>query len=817
MLSWQSLRAARQYLLWATLALFCPAPSHASLNDIFESARALELDGRYELALDKYQSYLAGKPFSVNKRFAKTRLALLQKGLQADGDDGLAFYLQAMAAREQGNYKLALERLQTLLTKVPQSAFVADAEYLIGYIELMDRFDYAIALKQMQSVSASSSEQYFDTALYSQAIALEQLGRLDEARQAFISIRERHAMISSDFLGVHLARGNFKSRFWFSRATRRIESIDRFIEVERQHSPLGADYSLAIGARYHYDQPVGSGTHYRYIWNILDQHELPATHFTHWYTRSTDWRWESAGPLRAAVEAGLTPVISHWWFGDEISPQFVRDNRAAYLENINTRLLPILQSLPDAIVLLEPEFNKQGIEQWPEWDAVASEAILAIKRGAPHVRVGLVIGDWASFESDKTLSNIDGAVGHSDFVGFMLMTSAGNESADLNPVWSVRERAQRAAHALHQRWGKPLYFGYMALSSADNYRLRQAEYLRQLMQYAPMLASYGVFGAGYFSLLDNPRQRGWFGAAENHFGLLQADSADKPAAVAWRKAASDIIASDHTPPTIDSPLQLTAKADDNTHRLSAGFNEWVRWQVTLTGQQSGATRQFRGAGNRLSIDWHGEAQHGTFTSERVIASLQVEDKGHNVVRQSIQLQYHCARPCTATRPVTLDSDYAQSAGSRNGARSQTDVNGELQIELPVTHSAVTLPLPGKLSTHDRIRMQINPNQIAEGLSIGLIDEHHYQIDLPVEYFLYQREPGWQSINIAVAEFPTNARRFGRDGKQVQFGELRLNEATRLIIQQRLNTGTVAIRNLGIEQPANPSSLFISGVNDYADE
>ncbi len=802
------LHSALLLLVWLA---FSSALAAAGTRDDFALAAVHERQGEYELALQHYQAYLAGKPFSVNKRVAKTRLAILEKGLTAGQDDGLALYLTAMAARERGDYDLALAHLQQLQKAAPASAFAADARYLAAYIQLMDRFDYAEALVQMQRVALSAEKQYGDTALYSQAIALEQLGRLDQARDAFVAIRDRHAMLSNDWLGVYLPRGNFQSRFWFSRATRRIDAIDQLRAVQsRTGELLGGDFSYAIGARYHYDNPVGSGRQYRYIWNILDQHKLPATHFTHWYTRSTDWRWESAAPLLAATEAGLTPVISHWWFGDEISPEFVRDNRSAYLANISEKLVPLLQQLPDAIVLLEPEFNKRGIEAWPHWDEVATEAVEAIKRDAPHVRVGLVMGDWASFEDASALENIERAVAASDFVGFMLMTSAGNETADLNPVWSVRERVQRAAHALQQRWDKPLYFGYMALSSADNWSQRQAEYLRQLIDYTPMLASYGVFGAGYFSLLDNPQQRGWFGAAENHFGLLRADSTDKPAAEVWRRSVASVFTQDHTIPAITAGLQLQ---DD--YRLTARFGEWVRWQLRLTGDQSGAHREFRGAGNRLSRVWRGEADTGEFINEAVTARLYIEDKGGNQNHQTLQFQFQCDQPCTELQTIAFDHDFMQRIRTRNGASVRASADATLEVALSARHSAVMLALPGTLKAGDRIRMQIEAGGLVEGLGIGLIDEHHYQIDLPLERFIDESSAGWHSITIGVDDFPDNARRFGQRGKKVQFGPLQLHDTTRLMFQQRLNTGTIYIRDLRIERALQPPNLLLSGVPEHA--
>lgn len=801
-------------LAGAVLALLLCADIFADELD-FQQARQAESAGQYQAAHDHYLAYLASKPFSVNKRVAQTRLAVLQRGLRHGQDDGLAAYLQALLMREQGHYEQSLQQLDRLLAVNRHSTFADDARYLQAYIELMDRFDYPAALQRLQHISRLPlPNRYLETSLYGQAIALEQLGRLAEARAAFETIRERHTLVSVDLLNLRVARGNFKSRFWFDRSSARIKAIDEHHHIQQRAAQLlGGDFGLAMGARYSYDQPVGSGRQYHYTWNLMDKHQLQATHLTHWYTRHTDWRWESSAPLQTAITAGLTPVISHWWFGDEISPAFVRDNRDRYLDNIANRLVPLLADLPDAIVLLEPEFNKQGIEHWPEWDNVASAAIRMIKRGAPQVKVGLTLGDWANFENDQSLSNIEQAVALSDFVGFMLMTSASNESADLNPVWSVRERVQRAATALNKRFDKPLYLGYMALSSADHWDQRQAEYLRQLTNQSAALAALGVFGMGYFSLFDNPRQVGWFGNAENHFGLLDADGRDKPAARAFRQAAQRLFRADKLPPIARSPLTVTHTRTDQ-HNVTLQFNEWVRWRLEFRGQRSAAVRQFRGAGNRVSLDWNGEADNGDFRNERVAATLRAIDKGGNSIELNTQFTHRCVPDCSRARQrLATSAEDTDNIATRNGATIAFS-DDQMTLNFPARHSSVILPVTDWTLQHsDQLRFDIHADQLIEGLTIGLIDSRHFQTELPLERYLNRDVAGWQSVNIALSDLPDNARRFGKGGKNLQFGELQLDQHTRIVVQQRLQTGSIRLRNLSVERRTHTATKLLGAGHD----
>ena len=83
----------------------------------------------------------------------------------------------------------------------------------------------------------------------------------------------------------------------------------------------------------------------------------------------------------ACIRAGYTPVIAFWYFGDAISPEFVKNNKEAYWQTIQQQLIPLIRDLPEVVILLEPEFNKNGITKWNGWDAVASRAIALNRSG----------------------------------------------------------------------------------------------------------------------------------------------------------------------------------------------------------------------------------------------------------------------------------------------------------------------------------------------------------------------------------------------------------------------------------------------------
>ena len=89
----------------------------------------------------------------------------------------------------------------------------------------MDRRDYKAALSTMQSLREKYPDTtYYDTALYSEAIAQREIGHDELARRIFTELRERHTGI--DTVGIQLPKDTLVSRLWFSRASDALEALD---------------------------------------------------------------------------------------------------------------------------------------------------------------------------------------------------------------------------------------------------------------------------------------------------------------------------------------------------------------------------------------------------------------------------------------------------------------------------------------------------------------------------------------------------------------------------------------------------------------
>jgi len=152
------------------------------------------------------------------------RLPIIDEGQNLDTQHELTLYLEAMSERDYNDYARALHILDVLLEKYPDSYIADDAQYLKGYIYLMDLDDPANALRAMQAVRKNYPDStYYDTVLYSEAIAQNDLGNLLLAKELLLELKLRHTGV--DTLGIQLPKDSLESRLWFDRATDLLNTV----------------------------------------------------------------------------------------------------------------------------------------------------------------------------------------------------------------------------------------------------------------------------------------------------------------------------------------------------------------------------------------------------------------------------------------------------------------------------------------------------------------------------------------------------------------------------------------------------------------
>lgn len=187
-------------------------------------AKSLENDGYYDDSLNTYSDYIASKPVTINKQRAAIRMPIIQElSTYGEGRDA-SLYLSALDARDKADYDRAIGDLDALTTLYGDSHLADDARYLKAYIQLIDLDQPAMALTSLKSLrSRWPDTSYYDTALYSEAMAQQQLGRDSIARSIYEDLKYRHTGI--DALGITLPKDNLTSRLWFERAEHGLDSL----------------------------------------------------------------------------------------------------------------------------------------------------------------------------------------------------------------------------------------------------------------------------------------------------------------------------------------------------------------------------------------------------------------------------------------------------------------------------------------------------------------------------------------------------------------------------------------------------------------
>lgn len=207
------------------VALSMSTVSHAQHADLLAAAWRLETAADYSGAAAAYQQYLLSKPpKSAERRHARIKLPVLQEAATYGPGPALDLYLSALNSRAANDTDTAILLLDRILLEYPSNRLVDDAMYLRSYIAMMDKFDFQFAHDTLQSLRYMYPQtRYYDTALYSEAVAQEQLGDRQLAIDKLYELRARHTGASIATLAW--PRDEYTSRLWFDRSQRRLEYL----------------------------------------------------------------------------------------------------------------------------------------------------------------------------------------------------------------------------------------------------------------------------------------------------------------------------------------------------------------------------------------------------------------------------------------------------------------------------------------------------------------------------------------------------------------------------------------------------------------
>jgi hypothetical protein len=179
----------------------------------------------------------------------------------------------------------------------------------------------------------------------------------------------------------------------------------------------------------------------------------------------------------------------------------------------------------DAIVIVETEFNKGGIENYEAFDGYLLDQIVELHR-VPGTKAIVGFGNWGL----SNWARFDRAASAADFVGTQLLRSSVRDASTYQQA--VDTLVSGATH-LQNTFRKPSFIIDLALSSypSAEYELYQEAVVRQLFQRMGELKNLGVTGIVWRAIVDDPTMdlSNYHGMAERYWGFVRADGSEKPA------------------------------------------------------------------------------------------------------------------------------------------------------------------------------------------------------------------------------------------------------------------------------------------------
>ncbi|MEO0225264.1 MAG: hypothetical protein ABIL76_09275, partial [candidate division WOR-3 bacterium] len=323
---------------------------------------------------------------------------------------------------------------------------------------------------------------------------------------------------------------------------------------------IADSFIVGIGDRFIQDYPPGSGSNWSYVHMKAQQDGCKFSFMTTWIHSGHQWGdlnasdpgtggWLKRSDVLKVAQDGYIPLIAFWWFGDSITPDYVNSNMSNWMTAIDnlSKIIDIGNDY-EVWILLEPEFNKGGVENWDGWNDALITAIDRFKsnmKNGTRLKIGVSVGDWGLYPETYHLQDcLSRAAEHCDYIAFHTMrgsTKDDHQWDDIdNPVPEVITYSRELARYLSRTFNRPIFLAYFSISSYGGWEDKQATVVGQMFDYRAEFMSYGMLGIGYFNYFDDPQHGGYYGAAEPYMGLVYSNLSKKPAWYVWKERTDDI-------------------------------------------------------------------------------------------------------------------------------------------------------------------------------------------------------------------------------------------------------------------------------------
>lgn len=309
-------------------------------------------------------------------------------------------------------------------------------------------------------------------------------------------------------------------------------------------TPLAAAFGMGVDAASVVEMKnAGATPQYAQIW------------VGSWVLKS-GWSSIDAG-LQKAEDVGATPVIQYYYWGDSISVNGVKygqegRTRAEWFSLAKSTATHAKNVLGDKpfLMVLEPEFNKNGIQHWEDFDGYLAQMARDVKTIAPNAKIVTGLGYW----NDGDI--FDRIVDESDYVGFMLLRASTRDST--SEATGAADQIISTAKSLKAKWGKPVVVFDFGIATYGGWEWVQEKALRNIRDKRAEIDAAGVEAIVWRYVHDNSYSSGYFGAAESTWGVKTTSGREKAA----YDELEELIGGGSTTPPPPPPGEFDAQFND---------------------------------------------------------------------------------------------------------------------------------------------------------------------------------------------------------------------------------------------------------------
>lgn len=336
---------------------------------------------------------------------------------------------------------------------------------------------------------------------------------------------------------------------------------------------------------------------------------MPVTYASTWagvWNQKQGWKGIE-DDLRGAKAAGAIPVVQWWYWGDDISPNCVengcedryhrvRKDKATW-SRLSHELADLIVRVggagSQALVVIETEFNKNGIELHEPFDGYLAEQAAIFHRRGLKVVVGF--GNWGQ----PYWRNFDRAIAAADLLGTMALQSSLRDGATYP---SGADHLIAAATYLQRTFAKPMLIDFAFSSYPEpSFERDQDAVVTDIFRRTGEFRAAGVQAMIWRMLSDDPAfdTTNYHGQAERHFGLLHADGSPKRAFTPFLNGMlTEATAVAALPPGPSAPVAAV---------LANLIIWWPTNGITLSGTQPFKARMENMALSDYHVSWQVDA------------------------------------------------------------------------------------------------------------------------------------------------------------------------------------------------------------------